>query len=139
MSDYLLKTIFAVALLAVGLYSFLTMMARFGRPGDEVRSEKLRKRHKVSGYLFIALLAPLAVLGVDFLAEMGDGLSARGALHFLLADLLLAILLLKFLIVKSYRQLMRFANGLGMALFAVTLVIFLITAVFFAVQKLLAG
>jgi len=139
MSGFEIKAILAVALLGVGLFSFLTMMARLGRPGDEVRAEKLRKRHKVSGYIFIALLVPLAVLGIDFLAEMGDGLSARGALHFLLAGLLLAILLLKFLIVKRYRQLLRYASGLGMALFVVTLVIFLLTAGFFAVQRLLAG
>jgi len=139
MSDYVIKTILAAALLAVSLNSFLTMMARFGRPGDEARAERLRKRHKVSGYLFIALLVPLAVLGVDFLAEMGDGLPARGALHFLLADILLAVLLLKFLIVKRYRQLLRYANTLGMILFAATLVIVILTAGFFVVQKLFAG
>jgi hypothetical protein len=138
MSDYWIKTILAVLLLCVGLMSFLTMMARFGRPGDEVRSERLRKLHKVSGYVFIALLAPLAYFGADFLMEMGDGLSARGTFHFVLAMALVAVLLLKFLIVKTYRQLLRYASALGMTLFTLTLVIFLITAGFFLLQKLAA-
>jgi hypothetical protein len=138
MSDYWIKTILAAALLGAGLFSFLTQMARFGRPGDEVRAERLRKRHKVSGYVFIALLAPLAYFGADFLMEMGDGLSPRGTFHFVLAMTLIAVLLLKFLIVKTYRQLMRFANALGMALFSLTLVIFLITAGFFILQKIAA-
>jgi len=139
MSDYWIKTILAVLLLGTGLMSFLTMMARFGRPGDEVRSERLRKLHKVSGYVFIALLAPLAYFGVDFLMEMGDGLSPRGTFHFVLAMTLIAVLLLKFLIVKTYRQLLRYASTLGMALFSLTMVIFLITAGFFVIQKLAAG
>jgi hypothetical protein len=136
MSDYQIKAILAVFLLGIGGMSFLTMMARFGRPGDEARSERLRKLHKVAGYIYITLLAPLAYFGVDFLAEMGDGLSARGTFHFVLAMALVAVLLLKFLIVKTYRQLLRYASTLGMTLFSLTLVIFLITAGFFIVQKL---
>ncbi len=138
MSEYWIKTILASLLLGTGLMSFLTMMARFGRPGDEIRSERLRKLHKWAGYVFIALLAPLAYFGVDFLAEMGDGLSPRGTFHFVLAMALVAVLLLKFLIVKTYRQLLRYANTLGMTLFTLTLVIFLITAGYFLVQKLAA-
>ncbi len=128
MSDYWIKTIFATLLLGAGLAAFLSMMARLGRPGGESRLEKLRQLHKRAGYAFIALLAPLAVLGADLLAEMGDGLSARGTFHFVLAMALLAILLVKLLIVKTYRQLLRYANPLGIALFSLTVVIFLITA-----------
>ncbi|HMA53026.1 MAG TPA: hypothetical protein VKT17_01105, partial [Acidobacteriota bacterium] len=111
-----------------GAGAFFTMMARFGRPGDEARSERLRRLHKKAGYTFIALIAPLAVFGGRFLVKMGDGLSTRGSLHFVLAMILLAVLTLKFLTVKTYRQMLRYAQGLGMTLFAVTVVIFLITA-----------
>ncbi len=131
MSDYWIKTVFAVLLLGTGLVSFLSMMARFGRPGDEARSEKLRRLHKGSGYVFIALLAPLTYFGAGFLVEMGDGLSPRGTFHFVLAVALVAVLLLKFLVVKSYRQLLRFAQALGLTLFTLTLIIFLITAGYF--------
>lgn len=136
MSGYWIKTVLASLLLGTGLVSFLTMMARFGRPGDEIRSERLRRRHKWAGYIFIALLAPLAYFGADLLAEMGDGLSTRGTFHFVLAMALVAVLLLKFLIVKTCRQLLRYANALGMTLFTLTLIIFLITAGFFVIQRL---
>ena len=138
MSGYWIKTVLASLLLGTGLVSFLTMMARFGRPGDEIRSERLRRRHKIAGDVFIALLAPLAYFGADLLAEMGDGLSTRGTFHFVLAMALVAVLLLKFLIVKTYRQLLRYANALGMTLFTLTLIIFLITAGFSILQKLAA-
>jgi len=134
MSDYWIKTILATLLLAAGLTAFLSMMARFGRPGDEARAERLRKLHKKAAYVFIALIVPLAYFGADFLAEMGDGLTTRGTFHFVLAMGLVAVLLLKFLAVKTYRQLMRYASTLGMTLFALTLVIFLITAGYFVLQ-----
>jgi Ni,Fe-hydrogenase I cytochrome b subunit len=135
MSDYLIKSLLAVLLLGAGLAAFLSMMARFGRPGDEVRAAKLRKVHRTAGYLYIALLAPLAFFGARFLADMGDGLSVRGTLHFVLAMTLLAVLFLKFLTVKTHRQLLKHAPVLGMTLFSLTLIIFLITAGFFLLQR----
>lgn len=138
MSDYLIKTLLATLLAAAGFAAFLTMMARFGRPGDEARSERLRRLHKLAGWAFVVLLAPLAVLGADFLAEMGDGLTPRGALHFVLAAGLLAVVLLKVLVVKAYRQQLKFAPALGMTVFALTLVVYLITAGYFVLIKLAA-
>jgi hypothetical protein len=136
MSEYWLKTIFAALLFGAGLTAFLSMMARLGRPGDEARLERLRKLHKRAGYAFIVLLAPLAWLGADILAETGDSLSTRGTFHFVLAMTLLAVLLVKVLIVKTYRQLLRYANSLGIALFSLTLVIFLITAGYYILISL---
>lgn len=130
MSDYLIKIILAFGLLGAACVSFFSMMARFGRPGDEARSERLRRLHKTSGYIYILLLVPLAFFGGRFLVKMGEGLSVRGTFHFVLAMALLAVLLLKYMTVKTHRQLMRFAQSLGMSLFAVTLIIFLITAAY---------
>ena len=138
MTDYWLKIGIGALLVAAGAAAFLTMMARLGRPGDEARSERLRRRHKWAGWAFVVLLAPLAVLGADFLAEMGDGLSPRGAFHFVLAAGLLAIVLLKVLVVKAYRQQLKFAPALGMTVFALTLVVYLITAGYFILLKLAA-
>ena len=134
MSDYLIKSLLGILLLGAGLTAFLSMMARFGRPGDEARAVRLRKVHKTAGYIYIALLAPLAFFGAKFIAEMGDGLSVRGTLHFVLAMTLLAVLFLKFLTVKTHRQLLKHAPVLGMTLFSLTLIIFLITAGFFFLQ-----
>jgi len=128
MSDYLIKTVLAVLLLGAGLAAFLSMMARFGRPGDEARSERLRKLHKTAGYIYIILLAPLVVFGAGFLVAEGDGLSTRATFHFVLAVTLVVVLMLKYLTVKTYRQMLRYAPSLGMTLFSLTLVIFLITA-----------
>jgi len=131
MPNYVIKTILACALLAAACVSFFSMMARLGRPGDEARSERLRRLHKTSGWIFVWLLLPLIFLGGGFLVKMGDGLSLRGTFHFVLAATLLAVLLLKLMTVKTHRQLLRFAASLGMGLFSLTLVIFLITAAYY--------
>jgi hypothetical protein len=134
MSDYLIKSLLAVLFLGAGLTAFLSMMARFGRPGDESRATRLRRIHRTAGYIYIACLVPLAVLGAGFLIDSGDGLSTRGTFHFVLAMALVAVLLLKYLAVKTHRQLMKHAPVLGMTLFSLTLVVFLITAGFFFLQ-----
>jgi hypothetical protein len=133
-SDYLIKSLLGTLLLGAGLTAFLSMMARYGRPGDEVRAARLRKVHKAAGYIYIALLAPLAFFGAKFLAEIGDGLSVRGTFHFVLAMTLLVVLLLKFLTVKTHRQLLKHAPALGMTLFSLTVIIFLLTAGYFFLQ-----
>lgn len=131
MSLSVIKTVFAFLLLGAGAGAFFTMMARFGRPGGEARSERLRRRHKAFGWIYVGLLVPLVVGGGLFLVRAGDGLTIRGGLHVLLALALLAVMLLKILTVKTHRQMMGFARSLGMAAFAITLVVVLITAGWF--------
>jgi hypothetical protein len=123
-----IKTVFAFLLLGAGAGAFFTMMARFGRPGDEARAERLRRTHKTFGYLYMVLLVPLVIAGGIFLVRMGAGLSVRATLHFLVAVILLTVFLLKYLTVKTHRQMMRFSQALGMTLFAITLVTFLLMA-----------
>jgi len=128
MSNYLLKSLIAVVFLGVALVSFFSMMSLLGKPerkGDPVR---LRKVHRASGIAYVVLLLPLAYLGGGFLRELGEGLTARSVLHFVLAAALLAVVVLKVLVVRVYRSFARYAPALGMTLFVLTVVIFLITA-----------
>jgi hypothetical protein len=131
MSDYLLKSLIACLFLAACLTAFFSMMAAMGKTALKTDPAKLRRLHRISGYAALVLFLPLAWLGGDFLAELGEGLSVRGGFHFVLAALLLAVLVLKLLVVRPYKQFARFAPALGMAIFALTVVIFLITAGYF--------
>ncbi|HVP90067.1 MAG TPA: DUF6529 family protein [Terriglobales bacterium] len=131
MSDYLLKSLIAVVFLGAALTSFFSMMALMGKgepKGDPVR---LRKLHRASGIAFLVLLVPLAILGAGFLRELGEGLTVRSVFHFVLAAFLLAVVVLKVLVVRVYKSFMRYATALGMTIFVLTIVIFLITAGYF--------
>ncbi|MCK7476585.1 MAG: hypothetical protein M0C28_02750 [Candidatus Moduliflexus flocculans] len=59
---------------------------------------------------------------------MGDGMSTRAVFHMVLAETLIALLLLKVLVVRFFKGFVKNAPALGMALFVLTLVVFLITA-----------
>ncbi len=132
MSEYLIKCLIAIPTLGVGLAAFLSMMSLLGKPLDPQRDlTRLKKFHKITGWIFIGLLVPLVALGAGILAKQGDGLPMRGILHVVLAVTLLALLLQKVLIVRFYRQFLKQAQGLGIAIFGLTLVIVLITAGYF--------
>jgi hypothetical protein len=107
------------------------MMAVMGKAERKSDPVKLRRLHRISGIVFLVLLLSLAYFGANFLADLGEGISTRAVFHFVLAALLLALVLLKLLIVRGYRQFLKFAPGLGMAIFTLTVVIFLITAGYF--------
>lgn len=131
MSEYLLKSLVAVVFLGVALTSFFSMMSLMGKAERKGDPEKLRKVHRAAGIAYVILLVPLVYLGAHFLRELGEGLTARAVVHFALAALLLAVVLLKVLVVRVYKQFARLAPTLGMTLFVLTVVIFLITAGYF--------
>lgn len=136
MTDYVLKVVLAFFLLAAGLGAFLSMSALLGRAEHKVSPDKLKRRHRACGWIFAILLIPLAYLGLDILSERGDTLPLRGVLHFVLAGVLIGLVLLKILFARAYRQLLRFAPTLGLAVSVLTLVIFLMTAGFFLLREL---
>jgi hypothetical protein len=134
MSDIVLKTLIASFFVVAAAGAFLTMMAVFGRPEKAAAAPKLRKLHRVLGWTAVVLLVPLVYLGLSFVKEMGDGMSTRAVFHMVLAETLVALVLLKVLIVKSFRGLLKNATALGMAVLALALVIYLITAGFMIVH-----
>jgi hypothetical protein len=134
MSVLIVKTLIASLFLIAVAGSFLTMMAVFGRPEKAAAAPKLRKLHRVLGWTAVVLLAPLVFLGLSFVKEMGDGMSTRAALHMVLAESLVALVLLKVLIVRSFRGLLKNATALGLAVFTLALVVYLVTAGFMIVH-----
>jgi hypothetical protein len=134
MSEYLVKSLIAVVFLGTVLTSFFSMMALMGKAEHGTAPEKLRRLHKRSGIAALVLLAPLVYFGASFLAELRGGLSVRAVFHFVLAAFLLAVILLKVFVALVYRQFLKYAPGLGMTIFALTLVIFLITAGYYFLQ-----
>ncbi|HEX2694407.1 MAG TPA: hypothetical protein VHP61_01535 [Acidobacteriota bacterium] len=130
MSPYLIKTFFAVPLVAAGIAAFASQMALMGRAELKGDPEKLRRLHRNAGRAFIVLLLPLAFLGARFWVAAGDSLSIRAGFHVVLALALVILVLIKFLIVRVYRSFLRFAPTLGMTIFALTLLVFALSAVF---------
>jgi hypothetical protein len=134
MSELVLKAIIASVFLTAGTGAFLTMMRLMGRPGGAGDPAKLRKLHRTLGWTAVVLLCPLVYLGLSFVKEMGDGMSTRAVFHIVLAETLIALLLLKILVIRFFKGFLKNATALGMALFVLILVVYLITAGFMLVH-----
>ncbi len=137
MSEFLLKTIIACVLLALGVAAFLDMMIGQGRPNPQAgpeRYSRLRRAHRVFGYAFAALLIPQIVLGLDFLDALGDNVALRGVLHYLVAELMIAMVVFKILIARSYRGMLKFSPGLGLGVTALLFATFINTAGYYLLR-----
>ncbi len=137
MSPYLIKSLFAVALVAAGTAAFASQMAWMGRPEGKADPEKLKKLHRAAGYLFLALLLPLAYMGVRFWVAAGDALAMRAGFHVVLALALIILVLLKVLIVRAYRGFLKLVPTLGMTVFVLTLLVLTLSAVFLGLAHIL--
>jgi mono/diheme cytochrome c family protein len=130
-----IKTVLAFILVAVGLASAGTMLSVLGRGGGSGRLAALKRAHHVLGYLFVALLAVLAVLGATILARAGDGLSLRGVIHWVLGALLVIVIALKILIARFYKKLLRFVPALGLMVIVLALLTAVVSCCFFIVAS----
>jgi len=122
--------------ITAGLIALLTMLYVMGRPEKKVSPGAMRNTHRAMGVIFTVLLAVAACIGAIFTSRMGDSMSLRAVFHAILALSLIAVLLMKILIVRSYRELMRFVPAMGLIVFALALVVFLTSSGFYIVREL---
>ena len=131
MTVYLLKSIIAVFFFALALAAGLSMLTSIGRAEKKTSPEKLRKIHRVTGYLFALVLLGLSTLGISIVVGAGDSLSLRAVIHGFIGLFLLTVFFLKLSIARFFRQFLRLMPTLGMAVFVMSLVIFSMAGYFF--------
>ncbi|MFZ2054441.1 MAG: cytochrome c [Candidatus Aminicenantales bacterium] len=131
MTVYLVKSIVAVVFLIFALSAALSMLILMGRPEKKTSPERLRRLHRLAGYLFALLLLGLSALGISIVVRQGDSLPLRAVIHGFIGLFLLAVFFLKVLIVRFYRQFLRLMPALGLTIFVLSLVMFSMAAFFF--------
>ena len=117
MSYYAIKSLLAVFFLAAGATALVSMLTLMGRSERRLGALTLMRTHRIAGYVFVALVVVLATMGFRHLARAGDGLPLRGVIHWTLALFLVAALALKLVIVRSYRQFIKFVPVFGLIVF----------------------
>ncbi|MBN1459525.1 MAG: cytochrome c [Armatimonadetes bacterium] len=133
MDYFQLKSLLAVLLVAAGVTAAVSMLTLMGKSEKRLSAGTLRRIHTVSGYTFYLLVVVLTVFGLQYLGAVGDSITLRGVIHWVLASLLVFLLLLKLAIVLYFRQFLKFVPVIGMAAITLTLVVVTVSAVFFAV------
>jgi mono/diheme cytochrome c family protein len=130
------KLVVSLFFIAAGTIAVLTMLYVMGRPEKKLSPGVLRTTHRVVGVIFVILLIVLAYIGARFTSAMGDGMPLRAVFHAVFAVSLVAVLLMKILIVKFYRELMRFVPTMGLIVFALAFVVFFTSAGYHFVRDL---
>lgn len=133
MSFFITKTVLATLLIAAGLTAALSMLTIMGGTERKASAAALRSTHRIAGYVFAVLLVLLALMGLRYLSTAGDSLSVRGVLHWSLASLLVFVLALKLVIVRRFKQFIKYVPVIGMTAITLTLVVAMLSAVFFVV------
>jgi len=136
MSYYLIKTVLGWVFLIMGIAAVTSMLTVMGKQEKKMPAPKLRRIHHGAGRVFFLLMLINAVVGFRFWVVSGDTLSFRAVLHAMLALGLVIILFLKVAIVKRFQNLLRYAPTLGMIVFSLGFVVFLISGGFFTARAL---
>ncbi len=138
MSLFLIKSILSTFFFLSGLIALLCMFILMGKTERKISSNLLRKLHKGSGFVFTVLLFVISYICIKYWAMAGDQLSTRAVLHAVLALALFIVFLLKILIVRFYKQFLKFVPVMGMTVFALSFIVFCTSAGFFFLRSLSA-
>ncbi len=124
--DPLTKTYFALVLVFLALFEFITAMYVHGKKAPRPHGPLVMRLHRIGGYVFLAYFVWISWVCVDLmgrLAQVGKPLDVRGFYHGFFAMALFTILLLKISFARFYRRFVQSIPALGMAVAGGTLVL----------------
>lgn len=136
MSFFLFKSILGTFFLVSGTFAVTSMLSLMGKIERKTSQRILRTIHKTSGFIFLALLLIISYFCIKYWATIGDQASLRAVFHAVLALAVLILLILKILIVRFYKQFLRFAPVMGITIFTLSFVVFSTSAGFFFIRTL---
>ena len=119
--------------MVAGVTAVTAMLTLMGRPDTRLGGPALRVIHRAAGYAFVVLVAVAAAMGLRHLASVGDALPFRGVIHWVLATFLVAVLGLKVVISRFFKQLLKLAPALGLTVFSLAFVVVVVSAAFFVI------
>jgi hypothetical protein len=124
--DPLTKTYFALGLVFIALFEFITAMHIYGKKPPQPKGPLIMRLHRIGGYTFLLYFIWISWICVDLmarLAQAGKPLEVRGFYHGFLAMALFAILLLKISFIRFYRRYIKAVPILGIIVALGTLVL----------------
>ncbi|MCK7470385.1 MAG: DUF6529 family protein [Desulfomicrobium escambiense] len=124
MNLFLIKSGLSVLLLLLAGISTFTMLEVFGRSEKRYNIQTLKTIHRVSGIVYLLLFLCVAYLCVHYLVAAKSDLTPRNTIHVLFALSIFALLSLKVLFVKVYRQFYPKVQTMGLALSLLTVGLF---------------
>lgn len=118
---FYIKSILAIFLALSAFVALFSMLELMGRQEKRFAPRTLKIVHRANGVFFILLALVISYYCLKIIRGAGLELSARGALHSLLATAVFLVLFLKISIVRFYRQYYSMVVPLGMVAALLTL------------------
>lgn len=123
MSLFLFKSILSFIFLLAGLIATLCMLTLMGKVDRKISVVLLRKVHEASGFVFFMMLLLISYFCIKYVAMVGDQLSPRAVMHGVLALGLFIVFILKILVVRFFKQFLKYAPVMGMIVFSFAFVV----------------
>jgi cytochrome c1 len=120
MHIFTIKSLLSIVIVFLAFIAMFTMFEIFGRTEKRFNSEKLRKIHRLNGFIFGALAVAIAFLCLDFIVKTKTEPSPRAALHAVFALAVFVLLMLKIAFVRFYRQFYGKVQTLGLLIALLT-------------------
>ena len=134
MSVFMMKSVLSVVFLAAAIVAIGAMLSLMGRAERTFSGKALRKMHRTAGWIVVVLLVVISYFCIRYVALVGDQMSGRAVFHGVLALILIVVLALKVLIVRRYKEFLRFVPVMGLIVFSLVFVVVATSAGFFFVQ-----
>lgn len=115
------KSILSLPLIGLAILNLIAMLELLGRTEKRYDPKSLRLIHRIGGVCYIVLFIILSYFCLRLMRAAGQELSARAALHGILAVATFIVLCLKLVFVRFYRKYYALVPSLGFAVFVLTL------------------
>jgi cytochrome c553 len=112
----MVKSLLTVVPFLLTFVALFTMLEMLGRTEKRWNVEKLKKIHRINGYVFTIFFLVLSYICLDYMWRTGVELNARTALHSVFALAVLSLLFLKMILLRSYRGWYAKVPALGLAI-----------------------
>lgn len=131
MTIFLLKSLLSLLLLGLAVYGMYAMFAALGGDASAAAAERLKQRHKASGYAYLFLVALISYLCLSFAVASRTEPTPRAALHVLLALSIAGLFFVKVLFIRRFRQFYGQVRNIGIVMGVMSFVMVGISAGYF--------
>jgi len=135
MSLFYVKSILSIVLGVAALVALLAMLSLMGRSERKFSAKGLRRTHRTAGWIVVGFIVLLSYICIKYVAAAGDSLAVRAVIHGVLALALIVVLFVKILIVRYFKEFLRFAPVMGLIVFSLIFVVGATSAGYFFVRE----
>jgi hypothetical protein len=130
------KTWLSLGMIVLGMLEFWLAMKVFGKKPPSPKAKTLLKLHRVFGYVFLAYLIFVMVIGfilVNAFSQAGIEFSSRVITHIALALIVFILLVIKILFIRVYRQYRPAVPALGIMVVGGSVFVWMIAGLLYLV------